>query len=48
MVCSHGETNKDDINTMLKSNLDEFNRFLINIKTNLPKPNPKPKKKMSI
>ncbi|RJL48958.1 hypothetical protein D5078_02130 [Pectobacterium carotovorum] len=38
MACLHGETNTDDINTMLKSGLDEFNRFLIEIETNLPKP----------
>ncbi|HFK7198844.1 TPA: hypothetical protein ACG0EF_000293 [Escherichia coli] len=43
MACLHGETNTDDINTMLKSGLDEFNRFLIEIKTNLPKPTKKTK-----
>ncbi|MEQ9849732.1 hypothetical protein [Pectobacterium brasiliense] len=47
MACLHGETNTDDINTMLKSGLDEFNRFLIEIKTNLPKPTNKIKHQKS-
>ncbi|AKP32797.1 hypothetical protein [Yersinia aleksiciae] len=38
MACLHGEINTGDINTMLKSGLDEFNRFIIEIETNLPKP----------
>ena len=40
MSCLHGDIQKDNIETMLTSDLEGFKPLIINIETNLPKPTP--------